>query len=212
MMRASIRLLTAFALIAMSGLAVAQGWAIVHFSLAMMNTASPDERGEVVNTWRTTSGIASTALQADLTDEINATDIIAVTRQREVLSAILSIRPLSSMEWLSLAGAQLATNQSMEDVLASLRLSTLTGPNEAYVMVQRAVFGVLLWEHLTPELKGSGARDLVPILFSRTQAEGVQSGKLQAVLSTKPEGVRKELGEALRAVGLSGDIERRLGL
>src|SRR5262245_27980179 len=153
MMRASIRLLTAIALIAMGGIAVAQGWEIVHFSLAMMNAGSSDERAEVVNTWRTTSGVASTALQGDLTDEINPTDIIAVSRRREVLSAILSLRPLSSIDWLSLAGTQLATNQLMEDVLASLRLSTLTGPNEAHIMVQRAVLGVLLWEHLTPELK-----------------------------------------------------------
>ena len=36
-MRASIRLLTAIALIAISGFSVAQGWRIVRFSLATMN-------------------------------------------------------------------------------------------------------------------------------------------------------------------------------
>ena len=212
MMRASIRLLTAIALIAMSGLSVAQGWRIVHFSLATMNIDSSEKRAEITNTWRAVPGLASIALQADLTDEINPSDMMVAYRRRAILSELLSIRPLSSMDWFSLSGMQLVTDQSMEDVLASLKLSMLTGPNEAYVMTKRGVFGVSLWESLSPDLKSRVAYDLGPTLFPHSPAEGAEEGKLRAALSAKPEHVRKEIREALLATGLSPkEIEQRLG-
>ena len=212
MMRASIRLLTAIALIAISGLSVAQGWRIVHFSLATMNINSSEKRAEITNTWRAVPGLASIALQADLTDEINPSDMMVAYRRRAILSELLSIRPLSSMDWFSLSGMQLVTDQSMEDVLASLKLSMLTGPNEAYVMTKRGVFGVSLWESLSPDLKSRVAYDLGPTLFPRSPAEGAERGKLRAALSAKPEHVRKEIREALLATGLSPkEIEQRLG-
>ena len=212
MMRASIRLLTAIALIAMSGLSVAQGWRIVHFSLATMNIDSSEKRAEITNTWRAVPGLASIALQADLTDEINPSDMMAAYRRREILSATSFDQAIVFVDWFSLSGMQLVTNQSMEDVLASLKLSMLTGPNEGYVMTKRGVFGVSLWESLSPDLKSRVAYDLGPTLFPRSPAEGAESGKLRAVLSAKPEHVRKEIREALLATGLSPkEIEQGLG-
>jgi hypothetical protein len=211
-MRAGIRLLTAIALIAMSGLSVAQGWRIVHFSLATMNIDSSEKRAEITNAWRAVPGLASIALQADLTDEINPSDMMVAYRRRAILSELLSIRPLSSMDWFSLSGMQLATDQPMKDVLASLKLSMLTGPNEASVMTKRGVFGVSLWESLSPDLKSHVAYDLGPTLFPHSPAEGAEGGKLRAALSAKPEHVRKEIREALLATGLSPkEIEQRLG-
>ena len=185
MMRAGIRLLTAIALIGICGFSVAQGWRIVHFSLATMNIDSSEKRAEITNTWRAVPGLASIALQADLTDEINPSDMMAAYRRREMLSAILSIKPLSSMDWLSLSGMQLVTDQPMEQVLGSLKLSMLTGPNEGYVMTERGIFGVSLWESLSPDLKSRVANDLGPTLFPRSPAEGAEDGKLRAVLSSK---------------------------
>ncbi len=212
-MRASIRFLTALALIAISGLAVAQGWRIVHFSLAAMNIESAEKRAEVVNTWRTTAGVASAALQADLTGEVNPSDMIAAYRRREVLSEILSIKPMSSMDWFSLSNIGLLTNRPMEDVLGSLKLSILTGPNEAYIMVKRGLFGVSLWEHLSPILKSGVANDLVPILFPRTPDEGRETGILRALLSAKPKQVRTEIRDALLAIGVSPKaIKQTVGL
>src|SRR5262249_46354268 len=130
----------------------------------------------------------------------------------EILSEILSIKPLSSMDWFSLSTMRLVTDQSTEDVLASLKLSMLTGPNEAYIMVKRGIFGASLWETLSPDLKSRVAYDLVPTLFPHTPAEGAESGKLRALLSAKPEHVRQEIREALFATGLSPkEIERTLG-
>src|SRR5690348_10010057 len=139
MIRVNIRLLTAIALIVISGVAVAQGWGIVRFFLASTNIVSSEKRARIADAWRATSGITSTALKDELADETDQSDMIAAYRQRELLSAILSIKPLSSMDWLTLSRMELITHRSMEDVLSSLELSMLTGPNEAYVMVSRGV-------------------------------------------------------------------------
>jgi hypothetical protein len=107
---------------------------------------------------------------------------------------------------------ELITHQSMEDVLGSLELSMLTGPNEGYVMAARGVFAVSLWESLSPDLKNRAAFDLGPMFFPRDPEENMESEKVRAVLSKKPDWVRTELREALLATGISPkEIDQRLG-
>ena len=142
MIRITIRWLTAIALVIISGITVAQGWGIVRFFLAATNIVSAEKRARTADTWRAISGVTSTALNDELADETNQSDIIAAYRQRELLAAVLSIKPLSSMDWLSLSRMELMTHQSMEDVFGSLELSMLTGPNEGYVMAGRRIYGV----------------------------------------------------------------------
>ena len=80
-------------------------------------------------------------------------------------------------------------------------------------MVERGIYGVSLWESLSPDLKSRVANDLVPVLFPRIAQEGADAGKLRALVSAQPQRVRRELREALLATGLSpNDIEQRLGL
>jgi hypothetical protein len=211
-MRADIRFWTAIAMIGICGFSVARGWSIVHFSLAMENIDSLKNRAEITHAWGGVAGVASTALQTELGDKIDASDIKAANSRREGLLEILSIKPLSSYDWLLLSGMQLLTDQPMEQVLGSLKLSMLTGPNEGYVMVERGIFGVSLWESLSPDLKSRAAIDLNPMFFPRNSAETAESEKVRAVLSTKPEPVRNELRKALLATGLPPkQIEQRLG-
>jgi len=212
-MRGSTRLATAVVLAVVCGFSVVQGWTIVRFSLATMNVESPEKWAAIAKMWGTTPDLASTALRSVLADKINIADQEAANQQREALSAILSIKPLSSRDWLSLSGVQLVTDQPMDDVLESLKLSTLTGPNEADVMVERGIYGVSLWASLSPDLKNRVANDLLPVLSPRTPAEGAEAGKLRALVSAQPQRVRRELREALLATGLSpSEIERGLGL
>ena len=205
MNRITIRLLTASALIVISGVAVAQGWGIVRFFLAGMNIVSSEKRARIGDASRATSGVTSTALKDELADETNRSDIIAPYHRRELLSAILSIEPLSSMDWLSLSRAQLMTHQSMDDVFGSLELSMLTGPNEEYVMAERGIYGVSLWQRLSPDLKRRVAHDLAVDEYPDIL-------KIRAFVSTQPEQVQTELREALIATGVSPkEIERRTG-
>jgi hypothetical protein len=212
MMRVTIRLLTAIALIVISGIAVARGWGIVRFFLAGTNIVSAEKRARIADTWRATSGTTSTALNDELADETNQSDIIAAYRQRELVSAILSIKPLSSGDWLALSRAELMTHQPIENVFGSLELSALTGPNEGYVMGERAVFAVSLWESLPADLKRHAASDVAAMMFPRTPEEGWMFGKILAVLATQPESVRNELREAVIATGVSPEeIKKGLG-
>ena len=200
----NIRLWTAITLIGVCAFSVAWGLSIVHFSLAAVNA------GQI---WAAVPGLASKSLQSGLTDEINLSDLNAVERRRKTLSSILSVKPLSSSDWLAFSGMQLAADQPMEQVLVSIELSVVTGPNEAHVMAQRGIFAVSLWEDLTKHLKSHAARDLAPIIFPRTPAEGAEAGNFATVLATKSEFVRNELRNALVATGLSSkEVHERLGL
>jgi hypothetical protein len=207
MIRVTIRLLTAIALIAISGVAVAQGWGIVRFFLAGIDIVSSEKRARIGDAWRATSGITSTALQDELADETNRSDIIAPYHRRELLSAILSLEPLSSTDWLALSRAELMTRQSMDDVFGSLELSMLTGPNEEYVMAERGIYGISLWQRLSPDLKRRVAHDLSVAEYSDPEII-----KIRTFVSAQPEQVQIELREALIATGVSPkEIERRLG-
>ena len=203
---AHIRWFTAIAVIGICGFSIAQGFRIVHFSLATVNIDSSEQRAEIINAWSSAPDVASTALQAALKDKINVSDPAAANSRREALASILSIKPLSSVDWLSLSKMQLVTDQPMEQVSRSLELSMLTGPNEGYVTVERGIFGVSVWEDLSPYLRKLVATDLAT---GEINDEKIQ--QFQAVLFTKPQRVRKELREALLASGLSlKEIEQRL--
>jgi hypothetical protein len=203
-MRLDIRLCTAIALLGICGFSVARGWAIVQFSFAIAN-APPVKRDEIINKWSSVPEVASVALQAELRKKIDISEQKAANNRREALSSILSIGPLSSFEWLSLSGLQLVTDQPMEQVFESLELSMMTGPNEGYIMAERGIFGVSLWDRLSANLKRRVATDLA-------FGEITDSERLRAVLSAQPARVRNEVQAAMLGAGLSPtEVERRLG-
>jgi hypothetical protein len=210
-MRADMRLLTAIAVIGLCGYSVVHGWRVAHFSVAMASDGSPAKRIAIIMKWTAVPDVASAALRTELREKIDSSDHKAAERRREALWSILSIKPLSSIDWLSLSVMQLVMGQPTGRALNSLKLSMLTGPNEAYVMAERGVFGVSQWERLSPDLKTDVARDLVLALFPRNRIEGDASNKLRAVLFAKSERVRMELKEALLATGVSPErIEQKL--
>jgi hypothetical protein len=205
-MRADIRFWTAITMIGICALSVTRGLSIVQFSLATANIHSSENRAETIHKWTAVPGIASAAVQSELTEKINPSDLKAANTRREALSAILSVKPLSSMNWLSLSGMQFITDQPMDQVLGSLRLSRLTGPNEGYVMAERGIFGASIWEDLSPDLKRHTAMDLAV-------EEIPDVGRFRTVISAKSETVRNELRTAILATGLSPkEVEERLGL
>jgi hypothetical protein len=200
-----MRLLTAIALIGMCGFAVARGWGIVHFSVAIANIESSEKRAEIANGWAAAPGVASTALQAELKEKVDTSDAKAADNRREAFSSILSIKPMSSADWLSLSGMQFVTDQPMERVLGSLKLSVITGPNEGNVMADRGTFGVSIWDMLSSDLRRRVATDLVAADLS-------EYWRIRSVLSAESERVRNEVRDSLLATGFSPkEIKQRLG-
>lgn len=204
-MRADIRLWTAIVLIGICGCAAVLGWNIAQFSLSTRDIESSKKQVEA-RAWASVPGIASIAWQREVAVKINPSYLTAVNERREALLAFLSIKPLSSSHWLSLSGIEFATAQRMEGVLDALTLSALSGPNEGYVMAERGIFGLSLWEDLSADLKRRVAMDLAA-------GDVLDYEKFRAVLSAKSAAVRHELRGAVLATGLSPkEVGERLGL
>jgi hypothetical protein len=202
-LRAQIRFCTAIVVIGICGFAAVWGWNIAHFSLAMMNVDSAKKRAEA-GAWASVPGIAAIARHAEMMDKIDPSDVTAANEQLQALSAFLSVKPLSSYHWLLLASMEFATAQRMDDVLDALTLSALTGPNEGYIMVQRGIFGLSVWEDLPADLKKRVVADL-------TAEKITENPNFRGVLSSKPQEVRNELRTALLAEGLPLKAVQRLG-
>ncbi len=201
-----MRLLTAIALIGICGFAVARGWEIVHFSLATANIDASEKRTDIINAWTTVPDVAAAALRAELRQKIDTFDPKATESRREALSSMLSIKPLSSLDWLSLSVIRQVTDQPMEKALQSLKLSVMTGPNEGNLMAERGTFGLSIWDSLTLDLKRHVAIDLITANLSENR-------KVRAMLSAEPERVRHEVRESLLANAFSAkEIEQRLGI
>jgi hypothetical protein len=205
-MRVDVRFWTAIVVIGFCGFAVARGLSILHFSLAMAKVETSEKRTETAQAWTGASGVASTALKTQLEDRFDPSDWKASEKRRDDLSALLAMNPLSSTDWLSLSRLELVTAQPRAQILGTLMLSWVTGPNEGYVMAERGIFGLSLWEVLLPDLRSRTAADLA-------KGEITGSGRFKTALSTKPEAVQKEIRATLLALGLSPkEVERRLGL
>ena len=99
---------------------------------------------------------------------------------------------------------EFVTAQRMDDVLDALTLSALTGPNEDYIMVQRGIFGLSVWEDLPADLKKRVAVDL-------TAEKDPGNPNFRGVVSSKSQEVRNELRTALLAEGLPPKDVERLG-
>ena len=191
----AVRFVIAVAVIGFCGFAAARGWSVIRFSLATMDK-SAENRGEL-HAWTAVPGVAAATWKIVLPD-LAATDSL-----RDGLSAVLSIEPLSSPDWLWFAGLQLSTNQPIETVVESFELSMLTGPNEGEVMANRGIFALSVWDALPAHLRDRTVTDLALATISSART------KLETALSAETEKVRSELRTRLIAEGLSPkDLEQ----
>ena len=204
-MRADMRLLTAIVMLGICAFAVARAWDIVLFSFATARIHSTEDREKILNKWSAVPEVGSEALQAELTEKIDTSDVKAANQRREALARIVAIEPLSPINWMLLSGMQLVTDQPMERVFESLELSMVTGPNEGYLMPERGIYGAALWSRLPPDLRRRVANDL-------TATEIIGNAEFRAILSAQPKEVVDELRAAMLATGLSPqEVEQRLG-
>jgi hypothetical protein len=204
-----MRLLTAVAVIGLCAFAAFRGWGIVGFAVARAHGASGDQ--QAVRAWIGVAGLAGAAREASLTQVADPADIEGARQRGEDLAAILSVRPLSSTNWLSLAGMRLVTAQPYQQVLAALTMSWVTGANEGAVMLQRGIFGLLQWEALPPDARKRIIADLAGVVLG-TSIHDVSITPAKNVLSNKSADTRREIAGLLRAEGVSATELARMGL
>ena len=197
MSRQTIRVMTSLAVMALCLWPAWKGFDLIRF--AMAKSASPP--ADAVRSWLDDPGVAFDAREIALAPDD------ASSERRDEIKAILAIRPLSSLYWLLLAEARLGNIEPLSTALEDIEMSTITGPNEEYMITQRGLFGIWQWESLPPDLQRSTIADLVTGYLSDTKLAWVKK-----ILAEKSEAVRQQIQSALQAQGLKKSNFERIGL
>lgn len=193
-------LLTVLAVVGVCAPTMGRGWDFMRYERAEMTP-------EALRPWFDVPGVAFASRDYAL-PEIDVSDDSQKARERrENVTDILTIRPLSSEYWLSLAKLRQFTGEPSGKVLEALTLSALTGPNEDYMLAGRGVFGVSQWENLPAEFRERAAADLTATPLSDRNAT-----LLRENLAQKSQTTRQEIRLALQAHGLAAAQLSRLGL
>lgn len=189
------RLVTMFCVLAICGFAMARGWQVASFAAAEPELRRAKAGSEAFLTWRDVPGVSAAALtDAMLASPGRATD--AGDRNAR-LAEILAAKPLSSFDWLALAGTRAAMKAPWDRVAAALTMSYLTGPNEASVMMQRSIFGLIEWDNLPAAARTATIRDLAGTLDGSAATE-LGYRLIKGTLAAKPPAVKAEI-EAMLA-------------
>ena len=195
-----MRVLTALLIVGACTFVIARGWELARFSV-VYSELDEDENADLnkaLAPWRDVSGLGFRVRQATLT-VVDTWDEKAKTEaRRQELTDLLTVKPLSSGYWLSLARMRVATGEDRESVAKALEMSFLTGPNEGYLMWQRATFGLLVWERMPQNIRFRAAVDLQVDAVSTEQIASTRS-----ILSEKTAQERLEIRSLLQSRGLS---------
>jgi len=182
----SVRSLTVVVVVGLSLHAVFMGFRLVSFAIAEMSYGKAPDRAAQLEGWRDATGVAAAAREPSPGEAQKRPDAAKLEQTRSELEAYLTVRPLSPVKWLALAELDLSTGKPTAETLQALDMSHLTGPNEGYVMPRRALFGVLLWESLTPEQRYRVGRDIA--LADRTD-----DFRLKSLLRAKSAAARENI-------------------
>jgi hypothetical protein len=203
------RLVTVAIVVGLCAFAAARGWVIVAFASAARGTG--DRGDNPIDAWFDTAPVAAMALDTALDEMADADGLTAVKRRVDLLTELLSHRPLSSMAWLSLADGRLLSGAPYKDVLAALKMSSLTGPNEARIMWRRGMFSLQQWESLPAEFQQQAARDLAgPVGAGFLDDNNVR--QIKSVLGRKPVETQAQIAALLRTEGLNAKSLAQIGL
>lgn len=191
--------------------AVIRGWNVTRFAAASVRLAPHEDRPDAFLAWTKVAGVGDLALEAWLTRMVPATGIDAARRRADILAELLAVRPMSSVDWLSLAGMAFATAQPRDKILAALTMSWVTGPNEGSIMVSRAIFGLLRWEALPDDARRRAAGDLAEAVREDV-APDASLNLVKTVVNAKSGETRAQIMELLKAEQIPPAGLARLGL
>lgn len=205
MARLVLRYLTAVTMIVACGGAVLQGGEFVAFRWSAAGLAAAEDPLQAVAAWRDQTGLASLAIAEALRAPVDAGDLAKAHQRETLLIDYLSARPGASQSWIALAALRYSVGASAAAIASAFQMSAVTGPNEELAMTQRALFGLLQWESLSPAIRERAMVDLC--------GEAVANiGRLRLVLSVKSDAVQSAMRAGLRANGCRDSFLRQIGL
>lgn len=205
------RSVTSLIIVALCGFAAWHGWQIADFAATRMRILAGKAPATSAQRWVGVPGLTGAALDSELT-RLGPVRAAADARQRAALLAeLLAVRPLSSFDWLSFAGMRLAAGDPDDRVRQAFDMSWLTGPNEGNVMIERAAFGLVLWERLPSSSRQHAIADLAGALRGTTVSDEQMLSVSQALQARSAE-ARRQIADRLRVSGVGPDALARLGL
>jgi hypothetical protein len=206
-----MRLLTILAVLGACAFAVMRGFEVIGFGVAEPLLQASGSPAQGVARWQATAGLGVPALKASLARSAPGAGPADLRERADLLAALLTRRPLSASDWLSLAGVRAAASAPDEEVVAATTMSYLTGPNEGAVMVQRGIFGLIRWDALPATVRAQAARDLGGAMFGASiRPAGLQV--IRAILAGKSRETRAEIAGMLAGEQISAAQLARLGL
>jgi hypothetical protein len=205
----NLRFLTHVAVICLCGLTLLKGVSLFRFVLA--EAADPGAaRAAALEPFFSTSGVSAQARRDAYPANSAVQDADEAAGRVNKVSAVLAEAPLSASDWLLLAQMRRAADDSPDGVVSALAMSTVTGPNEGYVIFNRAPFELQVWDLLPHDGRLAAANDiasLTPALSARQRAI------LRRTIAAKSDETRQFLKDALeRAYGVKPITIEELGL
>jgi hypothetical protein len=201
-----LRFLTIAAVIALSLWTAWRGALAAAYEFAVLRSKTQGEGAAVSGHWTNERGVASLALVNQMRVAPDFGEPAQIQARRDMLAAFLGHVPLSSQRWLELAVMRNASGQAAEKITEALAMSSLTGPNEASIILRRAAFALSIWEKLDPETRGRAANDLAVII------PPLDPGGIKLALAIKTDKVRSEVRDTLAARGVAPSVVKYIGL
>jgi hypothetical protein len=201
-----MRLLTILIILVTCGYAAMRGREVVGFAVAEEQTRS--DAADSFLRWRDVPGISGAAINAALSRMPFETSSADAERRADTLGMLLAVRPLSSSDWLSLAGVRVALDAPRDKVISALTMSYLSGPNED-IMLQRGIFGLLQWEMLTDADRQRIIRDLAGAITANAISD---LGTIKLILNQKSAEARSNIQAMLGAERVPPADLARIGL
>jgi len=202
-----MRAITSALVIGLCLFACARGWTVVERAHALAVRGD----GLITRDWMGEPGVPASAIGVAVSEMGSADGIAAASRNAESLTRLLSERPLSPTAWLALAGMRLATAEPYDDVLAALKMSSVTGANEEAVMWKRGIFGLLQWEALPPDARERTIADISGVMLYGVFGDPQINSAKRALAAKAPE-IRLQIAAMLANAGLQPKLLMRIGL
>lgn len=147
--------------------------------------AGASELGTVLTSWNNVIGVRSDAVLASIAIKRLLSPKNLGDLQPEAIS-ILSVRPMAAQAWILLAGTRLLSGQPIDKAAFALQTGLMLAPNEDDLIAERLVYGLIIWESLSPSAKERIALDL-------SIAGGAEIEKIRPIIAQKDMAMRKDI-------------------
>lgn len=201
-----VRFLTIVAVTIVSLWTLWHGALAAGYELVAARAVAREDVAKTLGPWQHERGVASLAIESMMRVAPDPADAKQIADRRAVLVDFLGVVPLSSQRWLDLAVMRNASGLPGEKVAEALAMSSLTGPNEASIILKRSAFALSIWEKLDTEAHDRALNDLA-VITPPLEVTGIR-----LALSIKTAKIRADMRDALAARGVPPQSIRYIGL